>query len=269
MKKASFTMDLAFFAEILYTTSIINDWGRFMEHMDFATGKLTLTENIYNQLLLNISNGTYSKGEKLPSESALCKQYKASRFSVRGALQRLEAIGVIKTYQGRGSFVTGNIRQNGELQLRIHPVEILPDGTLPVETFEEFWQFRQPLADQALKLFARRAQEEDFTYLRQCVDRMIDSETFEDVTLLTAEFHLYLYQHCGNQFIGQAFLDVRETMIAAFRTIQRKHYQSKASLIRWHEKIVDLLRKGDSRAVSLTIAEENVQFIHGVNPNRG
>ena len=78
-----------------------------MEHMDFATGKLTITENIYNQLLLEISNGTYLEGEKLPSESALCKQYKASRFSVRGALQRLEAIGVIETYQGRGSYVTG------------------------------------------------------------------------------------------------------------------------------------------------------------------
>lgn len=239
-----------------------------MEHMDFATGKLTITENIYNQLLLEISNGTYLEGEKLPSESALCKQYKASRFSVRGALQRLEAIGVIETYQGRGSYVTGVEKGIDARAEHDGEREFLSNGTLPIETFKEFWQFRQPLADQALELFVRRMQEGDLTYLQQCVDAMINAETFEDVSLRTVDFHLYIYQHCGNRFIARAFTDVRDTLVVAFRTIQKDHYQSKASLIRWHEKILDLLRNKDFKAISLTIAEENVQFIHGINHTR-
>ncbi len=55
-----------------------------------------------------ISDGTWSRGHRLPSEHQLCARYAISRTSVREALSRLENSGIIKREQGRGAFVTAD-----------------------------------------------------------------------------------------------------------------------------------------------------------------
>ena len=52
-----------------------------------------------------IADGTWSPGERLPSESELCAHFSASRTSVRDALARLESAGIISRQQGKGAFV--------------------------------------------------------------------------------------------------------------------------------------------------------------------
>jgi GntR family transcriptional regulator len=52
-----------------------------------------------------IVDGTWSPGDRLPSESELCAHFSASRTSVRDALSRLESAGIISRRQGKGAFV--------------------------------------------------------------------------------------------------------------------------------------------------------------------
>lgn len=52
-----------------------------------------------------IADGTWSPGDRLPSESELCAHFSASRTSVRDALSRLESAGIISRQQGKGAFV--------------------------------------------------------------------------------------------------------------------------------------------------------------------
>lgn len=63
-----------------------------------------------------IASGVYRSGEKLPTESALMEQYQLSRQTVRQALSRLEAEGLIEKRQGSGSVVKGlaSSLKNGE-----------------------------------------------------------------------------------------------------------------------------------------------------------
>lgn len=52
-----------------------------------------------------IHNGTYSIGEKLPSEQELCRKYDVSRITVRQALKILEQKQLIYAVHGKGTFV--------------------------------------------------------------------------------------------------------------------------------------------------------------------
>ncbi|WP_067829694.1 GntR family transcriptional regulator [Actinomadura kijaniata] len=52
-----------------------------------------------------LSDGTYAPGTRLPSEAALCGEFKVSRNTVRRALVALETDGLISVVNGVGRFV--------------------------------------------------------------------------------------------------------------------------------------------------------------------
>lgn len=73
-------------------------------------------EAIVEQILHLVSDGTWPAGEKIPSERDLMGHLGVGRTSVREALRVLEALGVIETRQGEGSFV------------RAAPGPMMPEG---------------------------------------------------------------------------------------------------------------------------------------------
>ena len=64
---------------------------------------------LYNQLMerlqLEIRNGVYPAGEKIPTEHELETRYGVSRVTVRRALSELTAAGMLERKQGKGTFV--------------------------------------------------------------------------------------------------------------------------------------------------------------------
>ncbi len=64
---------------------------------------------LYSQLVSivkrNISAGTLSAGDLLPSETELCKTFDISRSTVRQAIGALESDGLVVRKQGRGTYV--------------------------------------------------------------------------------------------------------------------------------------------------------------------
>ncbi len=58
-----------------------------------------------NILRHQIAAGVYRPGDRLPSETELCRRYELSRMTVRRVINILSAEGVVTTSQGRGTFV--------------------------------------------------------------------------------------------------------------------------------------------------------------------
>ena len=85
-----------------------------------------------------------------------------------------------------------------------------------------------------------------------------DAAHAQEMARLSVEFHMYIYQHCGNRYIAAAFADNTEMLLNSFRAVQEKRRQSKSSLVRWHSRIIEYLRAGDTQSISTTISEENV-----------
>lgn len=73
---------------------------------------------IAGQLIDEIAAGTHPVGHKLPSEAELCARFGSSRSTVRQALGRLEAAGLIERRQGAGATVVAS-RPAARFSLRV------------------------------------------------------------------------------------------------------------------------------------------------------
>ena len=231
--------------------------------MEFVKGKLTLTDSIYNRLLAQISNGIYPPGSKLPSEQDLCKLYGVSRISIRSALQRLEAIGIIETLHGKGSYVksTTTIKDTQITNIAdIQPYQMLSD-----KDFEEIWQFRYGIESQALTLFSVRATEDDFDALDEIVRKMIDTTTDKELARATYEYYNYIYTHCGNRYIASTMSAYESVLLAYIYTLQVMRKQSRGMVVQFHMAKTTYLREKDTASILNFVAEENVLHLKQIH----
>ena len=88
-----------------------------------------LSDVIEQQLEFLILEGTLRPGEKLPPERELAKQFDVSRPSLREAIQRLEAKGLLLRRQGGGTFVQNSLWQSFSDPL----VELLSESSAVVQ----------------------------------------------------------------------------------------------------------------------------------------
>ena len=66
---------------------------------------------IFNTLSRRMQAGKYPVDMRLPTESELCEEFNASRFTVREALRRLVEQGMVERRQGAGSIVVSTTPQ--------------------------------------------------------------------------------------------------------------------------------------------------------------
>jgi len=82
-----------------------------------------LYKDIIAYITRNIQNQTWKEGDLIPTEMELCKQFSVSRSTVRAAMQKLQAQGLLLRIKGKGTLVT--------------QPKILEDSTLFIESFSE------------------------------------------------------------------------------------------------------------------------------------
>ena len=68
-------------------------------------------QQIVSDMISRISQEEWAIGDKLPSENELSEEYDASRVTIRQALAKLEADGLIDKQRGRGAFLKANPRR--------------------------------------------------------------------------------------------------------------------------------------------------------------
>lgn len=64
-----------------------------------------------------IARGVWSKGFRLPANELLATEFGVSRVTIRQAVELLSRDGVIEAQQGRGTFVTGTLKQDRWLKV--------------------------------------------------------------------------------------------------------------------------------------------------------
>ena len=119
-------------------------------------------ERIVDELRGEILTGRRAAGERLPSEHELADHYGTSRPTVRRAVARLKAEGLVVTSQGRGAFVRpkphvrllitgGNYRKHRALGLPGFNAQALEQGQAPEQQLLEVGTVSAP-AEVAMRL---------------------------------------------------------------------------------------------------------------------
>ena len=141
---------------------------------------------IYNQIRDAILNGSFSVGDKLPSEKELCQMFNVSRVPVREALSALELSGLMESVHGAGAYVKQiNVVSNDWVHA-VDPQEII--------------RTRQILEPEVARDAARNISELERTRLQEILDRFRAEAEKEQYSTDTDEaFHRGLARASGNQ----------------------------------------------------------------------
>jgi DNA-binding FadR family transcriptional regulator len=207
-----------------------------------------LGDQLYGQILEQIVSGGLREGDKLPSEHQICRMFGVSRPTVREALMRLHADGLVTTRQGSGTFVQ---RRPSDQLVRLADASDIAGMLRCLEV-------RIGLEGQAASLAARRRTPEQMARLAEALSALRAS--FEDGSVpAVADF---AFHHAVAGASGNAlFADVLETLgetiqrgMSVALSITRAGSRERARrVIEEHEAIVEAIAREDAEAADLAM----------------
>lgn len=165
-----------------------------------------MTDSVFRYLSDGISEGRWKSGEKLPSETQLCRELGTSRTTVRGAIGRLNGLGLAQSIQGKGTFVCAAPAQIPE------PFSI--QGANRLDVFE----FRKIIESESAALAAIRATAQDVREMEKAVADMALGQTQQEVAEQDLIFHYLIARASGNEIIQNVFEAMRDTYRQMFMT---------------------------------------------------
>jgi GntR family transcriptional repressor for pyruvate dehydrogenase complex len=145
-----------------------------------------LSDVILRQLEALIIEGSLQAGEKLPPERELAKQFDVSRPSLREAIQKLEAKGLVNRRQGGGTFVSDQILSGLSDPL----FELMSQSN---ESQFDLLEFRHGIEGMSSYYAAMRGTDSDFTEIQKRHDDIGIAQLENNVRLeAKAVFDFYL-----------------------------------------------------------------------------
>ena len=207
-----------------------------------ALDKQSVPEQIFEMLKSEIIMGEYAVGDKIPSETELCKLLNTSRVSVRTALHKLSILGIIETRLGDGNYVKAfdfkeYIDNVGEL--------IIEEGDIA-----DMAEYRRETEYICALLAMERATEQELADLYQLaeqVDQTFQQKNLKDNIAFDMKFHYKLCKLSGNKIFRLSYQAFGARMYSsAALHLQKKHQMEQDLLIgQSHTKIVQAILDKD------------------------
>jgi GntR family transcriptional repressor for pyruvate dehydrogenase complex len=150
-------------------------------------------DTVFAVLREEIIGGAFRAGEKLPSAGTMSRQFGVSLATIKAALQRLAALGLIETRAGQGSFV-----------LAFDPGRYLDQVSAFLLTENDVAQLNEYRLYQEMaiaRLAVKRASALHFQRMEQILRGMDESARNNDIELhgkLDYLFHLEIAKATGN-----------------------------------------------------------------------
>jgi GntR family transcriptional repressor for pyruvate dehydrogenase complex len=119
--------------------------------------KTSISDEIVDQIMALIADGSLKPGQRLPSERELCKNFGAGRSSLREALRCLCIVGVLTARVGEGTSVA---LDGGKFFGKIVEWRIVTEQ----HDIEDLLQVRIALESVTAAAAARRASEEEIPF---------------------------------------------------------------------------------------------------------
>ena len=160
---------------------------------ELPTGPNTVADMVYEKLFKQIIAGRYKPGEKIPPENELREEFKVSRNTLRTALNKLNALGILETRRGDGSYV----KQFG---MQSYLNTFIPAMMINENSLMDLMQLRKAIEVAAARLAAERADQEDIENLTRYYQ--ISTEAGENMKIYaetTVDFHYQIAVASKNQ----------------------------------------------------------------------
>ncbi len=193
-----------------------------------------------NLLTGRIHTGVYPPGSKLPGERRLQMEFEVGRLALREALSRLNAMGIIATAHGRGTYVQDGVKSTALKNVLI-PHFALDDP----KRLAEFVEARTMLESELAGLAAQRRTEGELCRLEELLEQEVTMETpWEEIADLDLKFHQLLCSFAASPFLAA----MHEALISHIHLFLCGFVKSKnnpPAVLAAHFSLLEAIRAGD------------------------
>lgn len=213
----------------------------------------SISDQVFQQMKGQILEGEWKPGDKIPSENELCRLMGVSRVTVRNALQKLSALGLVETRFGEGSFVC-----RGDASVLLS--SLIPTAFLGERGLEEVLELRLMLEGPVCGAACRNASPEDVQDLRKRYELMEKySNDLKQFAAADYQFHLQLARMSGNSLLIRIYGMINEVLASAFEEIVLAR-GNQAGLY-YHKRIVEAFEHSDC-AAARSVMEEHMRDLY-------
>ena len=168
-----------------------------------------MVDGVLHKLETALLDGTYPANVRLPSERALAEQYEVSRNTIREALQRLVARGLLRSRRGAGVFVSDQLRTGtaspwGQL-VTDHPA-VLADVL----------EFRRVLEGATAYYAALRGDDEEHRMIRDLLGGL-EQARIDDNQAVEASIDARLHEAIARASHNSMFLHLHASVLGILR----------------------------------------------------
>jgi len=180
--------------------------------------KVNLPEQVCRIIKKKIVDKDWSAGYKLASENDLAETFGVNRLTIRIALQKLNALGILVTKVGDGTYVT-------DFDLARYMSEV-SDLYISEDMLYNVYDFRQLVELECLRLAAKNRTEQDVEELETILKQfekaaeqvsLLEEQALEHYAQVDFEFHYKICQSSKNSLYALAYLAIREPLVRYFK----------------------------------------------------
>ena len=204
-------------------------------------GPQSVAERVADDLKQQITKGRYAPGDRLPGERQLSDSLNVSRVSVRAALQKLKAQGLVSAVQGGGTRV---IAKAPQLDAPLAELILESPGNL-TDLVAIKTQILQWAADRAVLNHL----DADVLQLGSIIEEMRGASRPVDVSALDTKFYAHLYRASGSAVflhLSSVIDDVIMTVLFETDRQQPADAVDAAFFIECAERALNALRQGQT-----------------------
>ena len=200
--------------------------------------RVSISEQISQQIKEQIISGELKPGDKLPSEHELCQMYQVSRTSVRQALANLTSLDLIETRFGEGSRVK-------EIGSGTVMTPLLSHTFLSEKSMVELIEMRQVMEPNVTRLACEKASEEDVTRLQELYEQMVaHQDDLQQFARLDCDFHNEIARISQNSYLLKIYEIIADVLLHAFSDIVSK--RGNEAGLKYHKQIVEAFTARDA-----------------------
>jgi GntR family transcriptional repressor for pyruvate dehydrogenase complex len=200
--------------------------------------KVSISEDIAQQILDLISSGKLMPGQRLPSERELCKNFGAARSSLREALRGLSMIGVLTARVGEGTSVAAD---GGKFLGKVMEWRLITEK----HDIENLLEVRVALEGIAAANVARDGSQADIAKISSLLAKMKSSvKDKKQFAALDLEFHVTLAKASGNSLLFDLVSMIRNQLVTALDKLLLPHVRPLT--YKEHTAIVEAIVRRDA-----------------------
>jgi len=203
--------------------------------------KDNLPGKVTERIIELIKIGDIKPGEKLPSIRVLGERMQVGQSSVREALKQLQTIGIVKTEQGKGTYIREKIKINSLSK----PMSYLL--SLQEPNIFYFMEARKIVERGSVALAAKRATKDEIEKLDQIIYKL--KKTIGDPESFAREnvnFHLTIAEASKNPILPIFFNSVYGLFLKEQEAVA-KVLDLESKSIDYHIKILNAIKKHDAK----------------------